>query len=45
VLAQYNVLIASEMVKKNASVVFENDVVIILKNNMLGADCIEERSF
>jgi hypothetical protein len=45
VFAQYNILIASEMVKKNAQVVFENDIVVILKNNRVGADCIEERSF
>ncbi|MCH8329190.1 MAG: hypothetical protein IIB81_02230 [Nanoarchaeota archaeon] len=44
-LAQYNILIASEMLKKDAQIVFENDAVIILKNNQVGDDCIEERSF
>ena len=45
VLAQYNTLIASEMLKKDAQIVFENEAVVILKNNRVGADCIEERSF
>lgn len=46
VLAQYNLLIASELKKKDYIIkVFENEVVIILKNNNVGADCIEERSF
>ncbi|MBI2135298.1 hypothetical protein HYU09_04875 [Candidatus Woesearchaeota archaeon] len=46
VLAQYNMLIASEMMKRDYfSVVFQNEVVLILKNNNPGADCIEERSF
>jgi len=45
VLAQYNLLIANEMLKKGAEVVFDNGVVVILKNNNIGADCIEERSF
>lgn len=45
-LAQYNLLIASGLLKNNfTSVVFENQVLIILKNNNIGADCIEERSF
>ena len=45
-LAKYNLLIASEMVKKNfIKLVFENEVVVILKNNNIGDDCIEERSF
>lgn len=46
VLAQYNLLIASELLKKKyVSKVFENDAIIILKNNNIGGDCIEERSF
>ena len=46
VLAQYNLLIASELLKKDyISRVFENEVVIILKNNNPEADCIEERNF
>jgi len=46
VFAQYNLLIASELIKKDyIGVVFENPVAIILKNNNIGADCIEERSF
>jgi len=45
-LAQYNLLIASELIKKDyINPVFENNVVVILKNNNIGADCIEERSF
>ena len=45
-LAQYNLLIASELIKKDfISKVFENEVSIILKNNKPGVDCIEERSF
>jgi len=45
-LAQYNVLIASELLKKAfINLVFENEVVVILKNNEIGVDCIEERSF
>lgn len=46
VLAQYNLLIASELLKKDyISRVFENEVIVILKNNNIGADCIEERNF
>ncbi|MCH8004061.1 MAG: hypothetical protein IH934_05525 [Nanoarchaeota archaeon] len=45
VLAQYNILIANEMIKKDAQIVFDNEAVVILKNNRLGADCIEETSF
>ena len=46
VLAQYNLLIANELLKNNfTSVAFENHVLVILKNNNVGADCIEERSF
>lgn len=45
-LAQYNLLIASELLKKeHINPVFENEVVVILKNNNPGVDCIEERSF
>jgi len=46
VLAQYNLLVASELLQKDfISKVFENPVSIILKNNKPGADCIEERKF
>ena len=46
VFAQYNMLIASELQKNgSATVVFENQVAIIMKNNNPGADCIEQRSF
>lgn len=46
VLAQYNLLIASELLKRGyINAVFENEVVVILKNNNLGVDCIEERNF
>lgn len=45
-LASYNLMIASELLKKEyASRIFENEIAIILKNNKPGADCIEERSF
>ena len=44
VLTQYNMLIATEMLKKNASIVFDNDEVAILKNNK-GEDCIDKASF
>ncbi len=45
-LAQYNMLIASELLKKEfIEIVQENKAVVILKNNKVGADCIEERSF
>jgi len=45
VLVDYNLLIVNEMVSKGAGVVFQNDVVVILKNNKVGADCIEKRTF
>ncbi len=46
VLSQYNLLIASELQKNgSATIVFENQVAIIMKNNNLGADCIEKRNF
>lgn len=46
VLAQYNILIAQELLKKDfIKPVFENEIAIILKNNNPGADCIGERSF
>jgi len=46
VLAQYNLLIAQELLNNDYIIpVFENQIVIILKNNNLGADCIEERNF
>ena len=46
VLAQYNLLIAQELLKKDfIKPVFENEVSLILKNNNPGVDCIEERNF
>jgi hypothetical protein len=46
VLAQYNLIIANDLIKKDfINPVFENQLVVILKNSNLGADCIEERSF
>lgn len=45
VLAQYNAIIANQMFKKNAEVAFENDAVVILKNNNPGGDCIEQVKF
>ena len=44
--AQYNLLVASELAKKEyIHPVFENNYVVILKNNNPGADCIEQRNF
>lgn len=46
VLAQYNLLIASELLKKeHIRKTFENEVVLILKNDKMKADCIEEKNF
>ena len=46
VLSQYNLLIASELLEKDyIQQVFDNDVVIILKNNKPGGDCVAERTF
>lgn len=44
-LAKYNLLIGSELLKKGAAMAYENEIVGILKNSNVGADCIEERSF
>lgn len=44
VLAQYNLLIANELVK-NSTVVFQNDAVVVLKNSKVKGDCIEKRNF
>ncbi len=45
-LSQYNIIIASELMKKDyISKAFENEIVVILKNSKTGEDCIEERSF
>lgn len=46
ILVQYNFLIANDLLKKEfITKAFENNEVIILKNNKVGADCIEKRSF
>ena len=46
VLAQYNLLIAQDMIKKNfIKPVFDNQGIVILKNEKPGEDCIEERIF
>ncbi len=45
VLAQYNLIIADNLIGNGAQKVFENEVVLILKNNKAGGDCIEERNF
>ena len=46
VLAQYNLLIANELVKKDyVKPVFQNQYIVILKNNNPGDDCIEQRNF
>jgi len=44
-LADFNLLVANELVKAGGEVVFDNGVVLIVKNNNLGGKCIEERSF
>lgn len=45
VLAQYNLFIENELLKKDyIKNSFENQAVVILKNNKIGADCIEERN-
>jgi len=44
VLAQYNMLIASEFLKKDwMGLVYENEYLVILKNNKPGEDCIDEK--
>ena len=44
VLAQYNILIANELIRNEfIEPKFENKYVVILKNNNLGEDCIEEK--
>ena len=44
-LADYGLLVASEMLKNDfVKKVFENGMVVILKNNRKGVQCIEERS-
>ena len=45
VLADYNLAIASELVKKGAEVTFQNGLVLVIKNNRIGGDCIEKRNF
>ncbi len=45
VFAQYNLIIANQMLKKDAEIAFENDEVVILKNNNVGGDCIEQINF
>lgn len=46
VLAQYSLLVASELLKKDYIInVFENQASVILKNNNVGADCIEQSTF
>lgn len=45
VLAQYNILIANSMLENGASLAFENNLVVILKNNKVDGDCIEEGKF
>ena len=43
-LAQYNGIIAEEMINHGThEIVFNNRVVVILKNIKLGEDCIDER--
>ena len=45
-LAQYSLIVASELLKKDyMSKIFENEIVVVLKNNNVGADCIEQRNF
>ena len=45
-LAQYSLIVASELLKKDyMSKIFENEIAVVLKNNNVGADCIEQRNF
>ncbi|MFH1590432.1 MAG: hypothetical protein ABIC95_00750 [archaeon] len=46
VLAQYNLVVYATMVEeKSVERVFDNDVVIIAKNKMVGGDCITPKQF
>jgi len=45
ILAQYNLLIAYELLNKGAAKVFENQALIIMKNNKAGDECIEKKNF
>ncbi|MBI1935305.1 hypothetical protein HYS31_02590 [Candidatus Woesearchaeota archaeon] len=45
-LAQYNMMIGAELLKKSyIKKAFENEIVVVLKNDKKGDECIEERSF
>jgi hypothetical protein len=44
-LAQYNILIANELLNNSAQVAFVNDKVVALKNTKKGGECIAERDF
>ena len=44
-LAQYNIIIANELLKNDfIKPVFDNNVVVILKNNNRGEDCIANQT-
>ena len=46
VLAQYNLVIANEMLKRDfIKPVYDNEMSLVLKNNKPGGDCIEQRAF
>jgi len=43
-LAQYNLLIAQDLLKNTATkAVYQNEVAVIIKNGLVGGDCIAER--
>ena len=41
-LSNFNTLVASRFLKNNMSTAFNNEAVLILKNNNIGGDCIAE---
>jgi hypothetical protein len=44
-LAQYNMIIASELEKMGSKAVFANNAIVIVENGKIGGDCIAETSF
>ncbi len=44
-LSQYNLLIANSALGNNSTLVFQNDVVAIVRNDKKGGECIEEGTF
>ncbi len=44
-LAQYNLLIANDLIENGGQVAFQNDMVVILTNTKVGGECIAEKTF